>query len=249
VLPAVPQTVLRAARTFRATSAFIITPPTENRVEMVKTTADALKEAGVTFILVLSMPIAEKPTSTLFGGQFCKIETYIKGFVLPYAIIRAPFLMDNFLASSTVESIREQGRLQAGLVGPVISTAPWTPSCAKDVGVAAAAILTAPQQHNAKTYTMASPAESYDSIAAAFSSALGTQVVYDSLSYTRVKACLLAEGHPEWQVKGLLEYWRLVDEGAALMDQRENEDFLQITGTEPMTVEAWVQDQVRCGKV
>ena len=27
--------------------------------------------------------------------------------------------MDNFLASSTVESIREQGRLQAGLVGPV----------------------------------------------------------------------------------------------------------------------------------
>ena len=41
----------------------------QNRVEMVKTTADALKEAGVTFILVLSMPIAEKPTSTLFGGQ------------------------------------------------------------------------------------------------------------------------------------------------------------------------------------
>ena len=58
------------------------------------------------------------------------------------------------------------------LCGFILKLQPW-------LQVAAAAILTAPQQHNAKTYTMASPAESYDSIAAAFSSALGTQVSHD----------------------------------------------------------------------
>jgi len=198
-LPAVPQTILRTANAFKPTVAFIVTPPTENRLEMVKSTVDVLKEAGVQFILVLSMPAAEKPNSTVFGSQFCKIETAVKGCQVPYCVLRVPFLLENLLDADSLEAIRD-----GSLVSVAVPSAHWTGTCSLDVGVMAATILMDPEPHIGRTYTVASQPYSHETIASAISGATGRQVQYESVPYFKFKRDQIKKGREEWEAKGLL---------------------------------------------
>ena len=60
--------------------------------------------------------------------QFCKIETALKGCLLPVCVLRVPFLMENFTLSAALETLKTDSCIQGAVTPP---TPPClAPSCA-----------------------------------------------------------------------------------------------------------------------
>ena len=74
-------------------SLFIVTPTTEDRAELAISTTEAAKEAGVKFVLLVSVLTADL-TDTVFGAQFSKIETAVSQIGVSYCFIRLPLFVE-----------------------------------------------------------------------------------------------------------------------------------------------------------
>jgi hypothetical protein len=48
-------------------------------------------------------------------------------------------------------------------------------------------------------------------------------------------------GFPEWQVDGIMELYKYIDEGSEVTNESDNGDIEKITGEKPLTIEAWVE--------
>lgn len=112
-----------------------------------------------------------------------------------------------------------------------------------DVGAAAVAILTNPEPHKDKVYLINGPSADFNEDASAFPRTIGREVRYEQISYDEAQKFYVRKGMPEWQAKGLMELYRLVDEGQFNFPVR---DFKHVTGHHPTNFEHWlasVKDQ------
>jgi hypothetical protein len=48
-------------------------------------------------------------------------------------------------------------------------------------------------------------------------------------------------GFPEWQVDGIMELYKYIDEGSEVTNESDNGDIEKITGEKSLTIEAWVE--------
>lgn len=158
---------------------FVVVPGHEQRIELALNVIKAAKEAGVNFILMLS--VLTSGTDTIFGKQFAPIEEETKKSGLDYAIVRLPLFMDNNYAS--VGSIKDQSTFY----DPRGSEKVHTPVAVADVGKAAADILASPSKHRRKTYKLVSPPFSLKDQADAFSKTLGKEITHTKVSYEAAK--------------------------------------------------------------
>jgi NAD(P)H dehydrogenase (quinone) len=76
---------------------FLVPPNVENRVEVCKFIIDAAKIAGVNFVCLLSMLMANT-RNIAFGKMFGEIEDYLKDSGLQFCILRSNLYMENTLA-------------------------------------------------------------------------------------------------------------------------------------------------------
>jgi len=212
---------------------FLIIPDEENRTELVINGIEAAKEAKVKFLLVLSSVISG--TDTLFGKQFSTIETKTKESGLNYTIIRHPLFLDNYYAY--IGSIKEESTFY----DPRDPTKLHTPVAIADVGKAAADILAAPENHISKTYKLVSPPFSLEDIANAFTKTLGRNIKLTTVPYEASKDFFLRKGLLEWQVEGIMELYKYVDDESALTNEPDTSDIETITGEKPTTIESWVE--------
>ena len=220
--------------TFKGVDAlYIVTSGTENRAELTITTAEAAKEAGVKYILVVSVCSADNP-DTVFGKQFSEIEVAVSKLGVSYVILRLPWFLENFLSDKS--AIREISQLSL----PVDPTKHIPFIAVEDAGLASAVILADPKKHVNKTYNIVSNRHSFDEVAAVFTEALGKEVKYVRVQYEDVKKTLLGNGMPQWRVEGMLGYLKLVDGGLEEADVPETGDFERITGEKPTFLKEWV---------
>ena len=124
----------------------IVTPTTENRVELATKTAEYAKQAGVKHIAVVSLLMVAFPDK-IFGRQLSQLEENISKLGVPYTIVRPSFFMENYLLFFR-KSIAEQ----AAIYFPVDPERPYMPLAAEDIGKFFAAILVNPEKHVNKTY-------------------------------------------------------------------------------------------------
>lgn len=212
---------------------YIVCPGTENRAQLSIDTAKAAKEAGVKHLLVLSVATADL-TYTTFGKQFKKIETEIAKLGVPYTYLRLPLFVDNYFAyQGTIKS-------DSACYGPVDSSKPYTPVVVGDAGIAAATILSSPQQHEGKTYNVVSDRHTFGDMAKAFSDNLGKEIKYVRVPYADAKAAFMQMGFPDWQAEGVMELYRLIDSGSPQVNQASLNDYTTITGKQPTSLKAWV---------
>ena len=212
---------------------YIVAPRTENRAALVIKTAEAAKTAGVKFVLVLSLPVADLP-DTVFGGQFHEIEVTVAKLNVPHAFIRLPNFVENYWAfKDTIQS-------QSSIYVPVDPSKPFTSVVAEDAGKAAAAVLADWEKHVNKTYTIVSDRHSFGDVAKAFSEAVGKEVNYVRVPYDAAKKTLVQANVPEWQVNGMLEYYKLIDSGSPGVNQADISDFERTTGEMPTSLKAWL---------
>ena len=213
---------------------YIVTPSVDSRIELVTTTAEAAKEAGVKFVMVVSGFLAEL-SDTILGGQFSEIEDKVGKLGVPYAFLRLPFFVENLWGFK--DSIVGQGAIYC----PVDPEKPYPAVVVEDAGKAAAAILTDPSKHAGKTYSIISDRFTYNDIAQGFSEALGKEIKYNRVPYEAAKQAFLGMGVKEWQVDGLLQAFELIDSGgASQLSTAGVSDYEKITGENPTTLKAWI---------
>jgi uncharacterized protein YbjT (DUF2867 family) len=150
-------------------SLYIVTPGAKDRAPLTITTAEVAKEAGVKFLLVISVPTANL-IDTIFGAQLSEIEDKVGKLGVPYTFLRLPFFVDNLWLFK--DSIVGQGAIYY----PVD---PYTSIVVEDAGKAVAAILVDPSKHAGKTYTPVSDRNTYNDVAQRFSEALGKEITYN----------------------------------------------------------------------
>ena len=77
---------------------FIVTPGAEDRAPLTIKTAEAAKEAGVKFILVVSVP-SFVFSDTIFGKQLQEVEDKVSKLGVPNSFLRLPLFIDNTWAN------------------------------------------------------------------------------------------------------------------------------------------------------
>jgi uncharacterized protein YbjT (DUF2867 family) len=75
-------------------SVYLVIPGHEQRTELGLSGLEAAKAAGVKFVLLLSVLMADD-TTTLFGRQFLPLEAKVKELGIAYAIVRLPIFLEN----------------------------------------------------------------------------------------------------------------------------------------------------------
>lgn len=215
-------------------SVYLVVPGHENRTQLAINGLQAAKQAGVNFVLVLS--VATAGTDSIFGQQFAPIEVTAKTIGINYAIVRLPLFIDNNWAH--VGSIK--GHDAPTFYDPRDPTKRHTPVAVSDVGKASADILANPAKHHGKTYTLVAPAFSLNDVAAAFSKALGKKVTHTQVGYKDAKDAFMGMGFPEWQVDGIMEVYHYIDNDSPLTNVKHVGDIEAITGEKPLSMEAWV---------
>ena len=216
------------------TALYIVVPGTENRAELSIKTAEAAKEAGVKHLVIVSVLTAEH-TDTIFGKQFNEIEGAISKLRVAYTFLRLPLFVENYFG------FKETIQKMSTIITPVDPTKSYTPVVVSDAGKAAAAVLVDPSKHANKTYAIVSDRHTHNDVAKAFSEVLGKQVTVTTNSYGEAKTFLTGVGLPEWQVDGVLELYKLIDNGSSTTNQASLSTFNEITGEEPTSLNNWVK--------
>lgn len=211
---------------------YIVTPGAENRAALVAAGIDAAKAAGVTHIVVVSVPAVNAAGDLLFKRQFVEIEAKLAASGVKSTVLRLPMFMDNQWAAQG--TIKGQGKIY----GPADGTKQLSLVSVADVGEASAVVLAAPADHAFKTYTLAAAATTFDAVAAAFAAATGNDVGYVRVPYPDALSAMVGMGFPEWQAKGSCELMQLCDAGdkAAVLPTHELQALL---GRAPTTFDAW----------
>jgi uncharacterized protein YbjT (DUF2867 family) len=211
---------------------YIVTPGVENRAPLTIATGEAAKEAGVKYLLVVSVPTVNR--DILFGHQLKEIETKISQLGIPHSFIRLPLFIDN--------NFGNKGSIvgQSAIYGPVSPDKPYTPVAVDDVGNASATILSDYSKHAGSHYTIVSDRFTHGELAAAFSKALGREIKYIQVPYDAAKEAMVGLGFPEWQAGGVIELFKLIDEGAPEADIADVGDYKKITGADPTTLDGWL---------
>lgn len=210
-------------------SLYIVVPGSENRAELAGLAVDAAKEAGVKHIVSVSVSGADLK-DTIFGGQFNEIESKVSGIGIPFTLVRLPYFMDNYLGFAS--TVKENGQFYAPLSGDK----PFTPVTTSDAGVAAATILVDPSKHEGKTYNIVSCRNTMDDIASTLSTLLEKEITFVKVEPSDAKQTFLGFGMAEWQVDGVLELFKLMEEGSPKTNQEDLGDYKNITGEDPTSL-------------
>ena len=216
-------------------SVYLVVPGHEDRTQLTINGLEAAKDAGVGFVLVLS--VLTTGTDSIFGKQFAAIEAKTKEIGLNHAIVRLPIFIDNNWAHlGTIK-----GQEAPTFYDPRDSAVPHTPVAVADVGKASADILAYPTKHYGKTYKLVAPAFSLNDMADAFTKELGKTVTHTQVPYPDAKKAFMGMGFPEWQVDGIMELYKFIDDKSELTNESNIGDIEAITGEKPLTIEAWVE--------
>ena len=213
--------------------AFIVVPCDRNRTGLASIALDACKAAGIKFVLLLSVSIAN--TQTIFGRQFKPIEDRARALGIHCTILRLPLFMDNLLAHAG--TIKTKNRI----CDPRDPRKQYASVSLEDIGKCAADILIRPQPHYGRTYTLISQTYSMIDLSQSMSKMLHRNIKIREISWQRFKEALMGSQVPEWQIDGLIEWL----EGGYDVNPRQTDlgTVEHITGEQPSTLDFFVAIQ------
>jgi uncharacterized protein YbjT (DUF2867 family) len=178
------------------------------RVEWEANAIASAAAAGVSRIVKLSTTGAQPGAPVAFWDWHGRVEEQLRSSGVPFVILQSSFYMSNLLAAG--EQVASEGRLYApageariAMVDP------------RDVGAAAAAVLTGAGEDE-QTYVLTGPeAITYAEVAAALSVATGHDVGFVDVPDEGAKQGLLAAGMPEFVAEQLVAVFAQLRQGVA----------------------------------
>lgn len=186
---------------------FFVAPPSEQRSDMGKWLAQAVKQNQVSYVVDVSV-IGAQWRSILFARQFRDIEESIEQSGVSFTHIRCAGWFENLLGS--IDSIRRDGVFYM----PYGDGAMGMLSC-KDVGAAAAKLLTRAGAEGVAVELTGPEALTMTQVAATLSEVLGKEVKYVNTPVQDWVAQLKQLGVEAWFADGLGELGSVVAKGMA----------------------------------
>jgi len=219
----------------------LVTPGDLNREKLTKDAADAAKKAGVKHIVVISLTTADKK-ETIFGKQFGAIEEHITKLGVTYTIVRLPFFVDNFMSNkgSIVSSMT--------MYAPVKGDSKFDCISVDDVGHFFACLCAGPDldKYANKTLNCTGPdAVTHDMMAQWFGESLkkdAKAVKFVTAKPEDALKGMVGAGYPEWQAKGVLDLYGLMDKNDAAI-QLVTDDFKHLVGHKSHSPSTWIGHQ------
>ncbi|CAM9324717.1 unnamed protein product, partial [Ectocarpus fasciculatus] len=195
---------------------FVVAPGAENRTELAINAINACKEAGVGYMLILSVMTVARP-GTIFADQFLKIEAAAVASGIPHTILRLPFFLDNVMGQ--LQLMMNTGKYY----GPISPSKKHNSIAVSDVGEAAAKILADPTSYVGKVLELCGPVVSEQETAAAFAAGLDKPVEYVQVPFEASKASMIQMGLPEWQTNGIMEMFQMIESEDGLLTSHRGE--------------------------
>lgn len=227
---------LHAAFT-HADKLFLITPFTDNQVEMAKKLVDEAKEAGVKHIVKLSALGADEEPGLQLGRWHKEIEEYVVQSGIPFTFLRPASFMQN-LVNYNSSTIKEANIFYMssgdGRVGYIDS---------RDIAAVGVELLTG-EGHEGMVYDLTGPeALSADDMAAVISEVTGKPVKYVDVPEENARETMQQENVPGWMIDTMMELHGYYKEG--------NGDYVtdtveELIGRKPHTFRQFVQDYKAC---
>lgn len=211
--------------------AFLVTSPSPELTELEGNVVQAALTAGVSQIVKLSVWGADR-AETWLGRLHHSVEERIKSSGLAYTFLRPNSFMQNLLGQA--QSIRSQGAFY--LPG---GDARVSDIDVRDIGRAAAAVLTTGGHRN-KAYELSGPqALSYVERAEILTSVLGRTVRFIAPPDAEWKQAVLGIGMPEWLADALIDFQHAAQRGAL---ERITPAVQELTGRAPVSFRQFIED-------
>ena len=193
---------------------------------------DAAAAAGVRLIVKCSTLLAEIGSPLPPFDWHGRITAHLRASGVPGVVLESCFYMTNLLMAA--ESVREGGSIFAPAgEGRIAAIDP------RDVGAVAAVVL-AEDGYETPTYQLTGPeALAYAQMAAALSSATGSDVVFVDVPDEVAREGLVAAGLPDWVVTHLGSLFPLVREGALAPT---TDTVRKLTGRDPRSFADFAHD-------
>lgn len=176
------------------------------RVEWEKAAIDAAAAAGVRRIVKLSSISAEPGAPIAFWDWHGRIERHLGDSRIPWVSLRSAFYMSNLLAGA--EQVGREGRLYApagrariAMIDP------------RDVGAAAAAVLTT-AGHDGQTYVLTGPeALTYAQVAAELSAVTAGEVNFIDIPDEQATRAMIETGLPPFAAHQVVGIFKMLRQG------------------------------------
>jgi uncharacterized protein YbjT (DUF2867 family) len=205
------------------------------RVAWETSAIDAAAAAGVRRVVKLSAVGAAPGSPVAFWDWHDRVERHLIASAVPGVILRSSFYMTNVLAAA--EQVAGEGRLYAPAAAARIAMID-----PRDVGAAAAAVLSTPG-HDGRTYVLTGPeAITYAQIAAALSAATGRAVEFIDVPDQDAQHGLIQAGLPDVVAEQVVKVFAMARRGAA---EQVTATVKALTGRPPRDFASFARDHAR----
>jgi uncharacterized protein YbjT (DUF2867 family) len=202
------------------------------RVEWEIDAIDAAGAAGVRRIVKLSSIVAEPGAQVAFWDWHGRIEQHLRTSGIPAVYLHSSFFMTNLLAAA--------GEVARG--GPLCAPAGEARIAMidpRDVGEAAAAVLTS-EGHDGRTYVLTGPeATTHAQVAAELSLATGHEVPFVDVPGEDARQGMVQMGLPDFAAQQIVTIYALARQGIA---EEVTATVESLTGRPPRDVAAFARD-------
>lgn len=190
------------------------------------------RRTGVQHVVKLSAIGASPDSAIALMREHHEIDEEVRHGPWSWTLLEPHLYMQNLLRAA--EAVRRTGQLAAPMGDerfPLVDT--------RDVGAAAAAVLSAAAKHAGCTYRLTGPAaHGYDEIARALTIVAGRPVAYEPVSPDAYEARLLAAGLPEWRAFDLAH----IAGAYAAVDRAVSPDLAMLLARAPRSLSDFLDD-------
>lgn len=205
------------------------------RVEWETRAIDAAAGAGVRRIVKLSTVAAEPGASVAFWDWHGRVEQHLRASGVGAVILQSSFYMSNLFAAA--EQVSRDGRLYAPAGDARIAMID-----PRDVGAAAAAVLTGAGE-DGQTHLLTGPqAITYGHVAAELAAASGREVEFVDVPDEGARRGMIEAGVPEFVADQLVAIFAMLRQGVA---EQVTDTVETLTGTPPRRFAEFARDHSR----
>jgi uncharacterized protein YbjT (DUF2867 family) len=202
------------------------------RVEWETSAIDAATAAGVRRIVKLSTVGAEPGAPVAFWDWHGRVEQHLRESDVAAVVLQSSFYMSNLLVAA--EQVVREGSLYAPAGDARIAMIDT-----RDVGAAAAVVLTS-AGHDGQTYLLTGPqAITYAEVAAELSAATGREVRFVDVPDEGAKHGMIQGGLPDFVAEQIVKVFGMLRQGVA---EQVTDTVESLTGREPLSFGAFARD-------
>jgi NAD(P)H dehydrogenase (quinone) len=217
-----------------AESVLLLTSHAHDMTDLQLRIIRALRRTGIKIVKISGTSSAVHPDGPYTLRQHWEVETVLQASGQPYVNLRPNAYMQTLIGQIMLPAVRATGAVPNAIASSGISFVD-----ARDVGEAAAVVLTA-ASWDGQTLVLTGPRPvTYAEIAAIIGQLTGQPVDIKEITPTDVRTMMTARGTPQWEAEHFGEMYEMFRRGES---EFVSGDVERITGHPPRSVEAYLAE-------